>query len=267
MSIKLIAIDIDGTLIDSTHQLHQKNIDTLRKKSAEGVKIVLCSGRPMIGMLPFVEQLGLNVENEYTISYNGALVQHNSDQKTLIEHTLSHADFLKITQLGEKLKLKMHVLDRNHMYTPNRQISEYTVFDAYATQMPLQYCPLDEMPKTSFSKIMFVDKADLLKEAVLQIPAELYDEYTMLHSMPFFFEFLNKEASKGRAIRDLAQRLNIKQEEIMAIGDNENDLDMLTFAGIGVAMANASENAKKAADVITKSNDEQGVAHAIETWA
>ncbi|WP_245249705.1 sugar-phosphatase [Vagococcus allomyrinae] len=267
MPIKLIAIDIDGTLIDSNHQLHQQNIDALQKKAAEGVKIVLCSGRPMIGMLPFVEQLGLIAENEYTISYNGALVQHNADQKTLIEHTLSYADFQKITQLGQQLKLKMHILDRDYMYTPNRQISEYTVFDAYATQMPLQYCPLAEMPKTSYSKIMFVDQAELLERAIPQIPAELYNDYTMLHSMPFFFEFLNKEASKGRAVRDLAEMLNIQQHEIMAIGDNENDLDMLTYAGVGVAMANASDNAKKAANVITKSNDQQGVAYAVETWA
>lgn len=263
----MIAIDIDGTLIDSNHQLHKKNIDVLRKKAAEGVKIVLCSGRPMIGMLPFVEQLGLMAENEYTISYNGALVQHNSDKKTLIEHTLSYADFLKISELGQKLNLKMHILDLDYMYTPNRQISEYTVFDAYATQMPLHYCPLEEMPQTSFSKIMFVDKPELLETAIPQIPADLYDDYTMLHSMPFFFEFLNKKASKGRAIRDLANLLDIKQAEIMAIGDNENDLDMLAYAGIGVAMANASENAKKAANVITKSNDEQGVAYAVENWA
>lgn len=267
MSIKLIAIDIDGTLIDSNHQLHPATINALRKKAADGIKIVLCSGRPMIGMLPFVEQLGLLSENEYTISYNGALVQHNADQKTLIEHTLSHADFLRIAKIGQELNLKMHILDLEYMYTPNRHISEYTVFDSYATQMPLQYCPIEEMPQTTISKMMFVDQAERLEAAIQKLPAELYDDYTMLHSMPFFFEFLNKKASKGNAVRDLAAYLGIQQAEIMAIGDNENDLDMLTYAGIGVAMANASENAKKAADVITKSNDEQGVAYAVETRA
>lgn len=268
MSIKLIAIDIDGTLIDSNHQLSSEVSRVLQAKSAEGVKIVLCSGRPIIGMTPFVEELGLMTENQYTIGYNGSLVQHNGDLEVLVNHTLNYSDFEKIEALGREIQVKMHTLDLEKIYTPNKEISEFTVYESYATGVPLTYCPAEDMPQDMIiSKMMLCEKPEILAAAIKKIPQSFFEDYHLIHSMPFFFEVLNKAASKGNALRDLTTLLGIKPSEVMAIGDNENDLDMLEFAGIGVAMGNATPNVKAIADVITKSNDENGVAYAVETWA
>lgn len=268
MTIKLIAIDIDGTLIDDNHLLPKEVITALQKKSREGVKVVLCSGRPIIGMLPYVKQLDLLKENQYTIGYNGAAVIDNLDQSIIVDHTLTYDDYLIFEPLSRQLGVEMHTLDLTGMYTANRSISPYTVFDSHATQMPLHYCPAAEMdPEMHISKMMYCAEPDILSAAIKKIPATYFEEYHLVNSMPFFFEILNKKASKGQAVADLARRLGIKQSEVMTIGDNENDVDMLEYAGLAVAMGNATPNVKAVADYITKTNNEGGVAYAVETWA
>ena len=267
MTIKLIAIDIDGTLLDNQHQLLPEVSTTLKEKSAAGVKIVLCSGRPILGMLPYVEALGLNTTDEYTISYNGALVQHNGDQKVLIDHGLDYHDFLRFERLSRELGVRMQAVDLTTIYTPNKRISPYTVFDSYATGVPLVYAaPTEFAPETRFNKLTFSEEPELLDQALTQLPPGLEEEYYLVKSMPFYFDILNKHASKGRSLGELASYLGIKPEEVMAIGDNDNDVDMLHYAGVGIAMGNASTNAKAAATHITKTNQEAGVAHAIHTW-
>lgn len=268
MSIKLIAIDIDGTLIDDNHLLPVPVINSLKKKITEGVKVVLCSGRPIIGMLPFVKELGLDTADQYTISYNGALVQHNKDFSTLIQHTLTYEEFLAFEALSQELGVDIQVVDLEGIYTPSKEISPYTVFDAYATGMPLHYRAVTEFePKMLINKLMFCAEPDVLSEAIKKIPPHLFEEYYLVNSMPFYFEILNKQASKGQAVKELAEKLGFTAEEVMVIGDNENDVDMLEYAGLSIAMGNATPNVKANADHITKTNNENGVAYAVDTWA
>jgi len=114
--------------------------------------------------------------------------------------------------------------------------------------------------------MMMIDEPAILDAAIARLPQTFRDKYTTVKSSPFYFEILNKEASKGAAVANLAQHLGIKQEEIMAIGDNENDLSMIEYAGLGVAMGNAVPLIKEAANVVTATNDEHGVAEAIKKF-
>lgn len=133
--------------------------------------------------------------------------------------------------------------------------------------MDLCYRTPEEMTEDiKIVKMMMIDDAEVLDQGIAQIPKEYFERYTMVKSSPYFFEILNKQADKGAALKHLAQHLGIKQEEVMAIGDNENDLPMIEFAGIGVAMGNATENVKQIANVITASNNEHGVAKAVEKY-
>ena len=115
-------------------------------------------------------------------------------------------------------------------------------------------------------KIMFIDPEEVLEEAIKKIPQAIFEKYTVVRSAPFFLEFLNKASSKGTGVKALTEYLHIKQEEVICIGDAGNDLDMIQFAGLGVAMGNAFDEVKEAADYITKNNDEDGVAHVIEKF-
>ncbi len=111
-----------------------------------------------------------------------------------------------------------------------------------------------------------IDEPEILKAAIEKIPQHLFEEYTLVTSSPYYLEILNKDASKGSAVKELADHLGIKQEEVMAIGDAENDLSMLKFAGVSVAMGNATPEVKAVAKYEVASNAEDGVKEALERW-
>ncbi|MBM6615966.1 sugar-phosphatase [Desemzia sp. RIT804] len=268
MKISLIALDLDGTLLLPDRTVSPKVAETLAIARSKGIKLVLCSGRPLPGVLPLLEELDLQNEGDHVITYNGALVQQSNDGKILSHHTMDYEDFLEVDKLGREIGLHCHAVNDKGVYTTNKDISYYSVRESFLTTVPLRYRTAEEMdPTLLISKMMFVDPKEILEEAIPKIPTAFAEKYTLLRSEDFFLEVLNKSASKGQALRDLAAILNIPREEIMAIGDNGNDLDMLEFAGMGVAMDNASLAAKEASDYVTDSNAHDGVATAIEKFA
>ncbi|GGC81935.1 sugar-phosphatase [Enterococcus wangshanyuanii] len=264
MSVKLVAIDIDGTLLDSNRKITPKVKETLQKANKKGIYIVLCTGRPLPGVKDQLTELDLYGDNDYVITYNGSLVQATKTNKIISEYSLSHDDFLEIELMSRKVGTHLHTIDDKAIYTANRDIGKYTVHEAYLVDMPLKYRTVEEMtPDLSIIKMMMIDEPEILDKAISQLPEEFSNKYTTVKSTDFYYEILNKEASKGNALAKLADHLGIKQSEVMAIGDNENDLSMIEYAGIGVAMGNATENVKQAADVHTSSNDEDGVAEVL----
>ena len=268
MKISLIALDLDGTLLLPDRTVSPKVAETLAIARSKGIKLVLCSGRPLPGVVTLLEELNLQNEGDHVITYNGALVQQSNDGKILAHHTMDYEDFLEVDDLARETGIHCHAVNDTGVYTTNKDISYYSVRESFLTTVPLRYRTAEEMdPSLLISKIMFVDPKEILEEAISKIPAAFAEKYTLLRSEDFFLEVLNKSASKGQALRDLAAILNIPREEIMAIGDNGNDLDMLEFAGMGVAMGNASLAAKEASDYVTDSNVHDGVATAIEKFA
>ena len=113
---------------------------------------------------------------------------------------------------------------------------------------------------------MMIDEPEILQKAIDNLPEDLYEKYTVVRSAPYFLEFLNKEANKGTGVGMLADHLGIKKEEVICVGDAGNDLHMIEYAGLGVAMENATDDVKEKAGYITKSNNEDGVAHVIEKF-
>lgn len=265
MSIKLIAIDIDGTLIDSNRQIVPEVATALQKAKAQGVKIVLCTGRPITGVSNFLKELDISGPDNYVITYNGSLVE-TADGKTLVRHSLTYDDFLYIEMMSRKLDIPLHTHLANppRLVCTNRNIPKYSVFEAFLVNIPLLYrAPEEITPDESIIKMMYIDEAPNLERALANLPADFYEKYTCVRSEKFFFEILNKNASKGQALLDLAAHLGLDVSDTMAIGDNENDLSMIEAAGIGVAMGNAVQIVKDSANFITKTNNEAGVAFAI----
>lgn len=266
--IKLIAIDIDGTLLNEKHMLSDRVKEALKKKRQEGVYIVLCTGRPILGVQEYLKALELNEPDNYVITFNGALVQKTDTKEILAHHTLDIHDYYKINTLAMELGLHMHTETTEAMYTSNRDISPYTVIESGMTNMPLHYRTPEEMDKEMVvSKMMMIDDPQLLSKRIPDIPSDYTDTYEFVQSAPYFLEILNKQATKGNALKDLTERLGLQPEEVMAIGDNMNDYTMIEYAGTGVAMGNAVDGIKEIANEITKTNAEDGVAYAIETWA
>lgn len=261
MSIQLVAIDIDGTLLNSKRELTPRVIEAVKHATSKGIAIVLCTGRPLLGVNPLLETLELYKENDFVITYNGSLVQETLSKKIISQYGLSHTDFLAIDDMARQVGVHCHSIDHHAIYTTNRDIGKYTVHEAFLVDMPLKYRTREEMTADmNLVKMMMIDEAEILDQAIPRIPETFKEKYTTVKSAPFYYEILHKQASKGNALQQLATHLRLTPQEIMAIGDNENDLSMLTFAGTSVAMANATDAVKACATMHTASNDEDGVA-------
>jgi len=262
---KLIAIDIDGTLINDNEEITPRVKDTIRSVREKEIKVVLVTGRPIGGVKNIIKQLGLNEEDDYVITYNGAFVQNTNTGEIVDQNFLTYDDLVTLYNLSIDLDSPMHYFDINHIYTPSKEINKYTIYEAYANEIPLFYKPVDEVSKDmQIPKIMFIDEPERLDKTIKAIPRTVKDKYMMVKSAPFFFEILHPKVSKGLALKQLTEMLSIQPENIMSIGDGDNDVSMIEFTGYGVAMANASQAVRKIADYHTLSNEEDGVAHAIE---
>ena len=267
MKYKLIALDIDGTLINSSLQLTESVKNTIAKAKAEGVKVVLCTGRPLKGVEKFLDELNLKEDGDYAATFNGALVQNTFTESPICHLTLNYENLVDLYNLSLEVGSRSHFYDTKTLYTFNKDVSDYTVVESYLTGAHLNITTIEDISKDiSMSKFMMIDHPEILDECIKKIPKSYFEKYTIVRSMPFFLEFLNKEANKGSGIERLAAELGIKQEEVICVGDAENDKHMIEYAGLGVAMGNATSQIKDIADYITLSNDDDGVAHVINKF-
>ncbi len=251
MAIKLIAIDMDGTLLLPDHTISPAVKNAIAAARARGVNVVLTTGRPYAGVHNYLKELHMEQPGDYCITYNGALVQKAADGSTVAQTALSYDDYRFLEKLSREVGSHFHALDRTTLYTANRDISYYTVHESFVATIPLVFCEAEKMdPNTQFLKVMMIDEPAILDQAIARIPQEVKEKYTVLKSAPYFLEILDKR----------------KPEEIMAIGDQENDIAMIEYAGVGVAMDNAIPSVKEVANFVTKSNLEDGVAFAIEKY-
>ncbi|MEH2922019.1 sugar-phosphatase [Samsonia erythrinae] len=267
MSVKLIAIDMDGTLLTPENRISPAVKAAIAAAREQGVQVVLATGRPYIGVERYLMELDLQQEGCYCITNNGALVQRTSNGDCVAQTTLSFDDYLHFEALASKLGVHFHALDFNFVYTANKDISPYTIHESHLTGMPLKYRAVEEMDRSlTFPKVMMIDDPEILDRAISQIPPEDFERYTIMKSAEYYLEILDKRVNKGEGVRMLAEHLNIPRESVMTLGDQENDLAMLEYAGLGVAMGNAVESVKAVSQFVTKTNREDGVAYAIEKF-
>lgn len=266
MPIKLVAVDIDGTLLTSNRTITPEVYQAVQDAKTAGVKVVITTGRPIAGVTQLLSELNLCDEGDYVITFNGGLVQDTSSGQELVKETISYDDYLDIELLARKLGVHMHAITKDGIYTANRNIGRYTIHEAQLVSMPVFYRTPEEMADKEIVKIMFIDEPEVLDAAIANIPADYHDRFGLVKSQPFYLEIVNKTVSKGNAIKHLADKLSIDMSQTMAIGDEENDRAMLEVVAVPVVMANGNPELKKIAKHITLSNDESGVAHAIKTW-
>lgn len=268
MVIKLVTIDLDGTLFGEkfNKNISMENKEAIRKAKENGCKIVIATGRPIVGVLPVLEQLGMNTNNDYVIVYNGALVYNVGTKEIVHSSIISGADIKKI--YNESIRLNANF----HAFTENEDLitdvgNPYTDVECRFNEINYTITDVNEIcDNDKFLKAMIVGDEATLDFAQDNIKEIFKENYTMIRSADIFLEFLNMNSDKGYAMLALAKHLNIDIKETMAIGDAGNDLLMIKLAGVGVAMANAYDYVKAEADFITLSNYEHGVAYAIKKY-
>lgn len=263
--IKLITIDVDGTLVTPLKRLTKANIRAIDKARDAGVHIALASGRPYSGMKDLVKKLGLVEEGNFTVCQNGSYIFDNKTHE-VISGTFQNINDIKIIdELVKDFDVEVSAMDHTSFYTRYSKPNFYTRMDAKISKLALQTITYDEISDDhNFGRILIMGSKRAMDKLISNMPKELTENYYAVKTAPFLIEVMNKKTNKGYAIMTMAEELSIKQEEVMSIGNEKNDIPMLEQAGFAVAMANAVSELKPHADFITKSNLKSGVGYAIE---
>ncbi|OBT13513.1 HAD family hydrolase [Vibrio sp. UCD-FRSSP16_10] len=263
---KLIAIDMDGTLLDDNKIITARNKQAIIDAKKQGVTVVLASGRPLQGMLDSLEQLQMNTNEDYVLCYNAALIKNVGSGDVISQSLVSGQDAKRIADYAKQQNCHYHAFSQQHgLIAPKN--SHYTQHEANINGLDLTIMDFDTLDdKHPIIKIMLVDPVEILQPIVDAIPQTFKDDYSVVRSAPFFLEFSNPASNKGTGVQALAQHLGIKQTEVMCIGDAGNDHAMLEYAGLAVAMQNADAQTQSLAQYITDSNNDSGVAKAIEKF-
>lgn len=262
---KLIALDMDGTLLNEDKKISEENYLAIKKAKEKGVKVVLATGRPIKGIERYLDKLGLISNEDYCVTYNGSLVVNTGTKEVLTQVLLNSEDVHYLYDLSKKLDINIHALTTSGCITP--ELSKYTELEIKMNEIPfteIDFHTIDDT--TSVVKVMFVGEENKLSSVIENLPEEVYEKYTVVRSAPYFLEFLDKNVNKGAGVKSLAEKLGINQHEVICVGDAGNDIHMIEYAGLGVAMGNAFPEAKKVANYITYSNEEDGVAHVIDKF-
>jgi Cof subfamily protein (haloacid dehalogenase superfamily) len=271
--IRLIAIDIDGTLLDPLFQISLRNTAALRTVHQAGVEIILATGRRHDYALPVAQELGFPV---WLISSNGALIRSSEGETFYADRLPRQAAITLIRHMEEFRGNAVLTFDRpghdalvlERVEELNQSISRWIENNSEFIQYvsPLEDALAHEDP----IQAMFCGRVARMEQAQARLAAAKFlDQITILrtqydHRDLLILDILNRDCSKGHALRRWAEHHAISPPQIMAIGDNYNDLEMLEFAGLPVVMGNASEELRQSGWKVTASNAESGVAQALE---
>lgn len=268
-AIRLIISDIDGTILDTQHQVDPELKDIIPLLNREQIPFVLASARSPLGMEPIARELGLG--DNPLACYNGALVIKGDPQayETIIEHPL---DKKEIRTFLELVKAEFPSVSIN-LYSGKDWIADrldkWVQIEAAITgeQPVIQNILLPVLDALiPIHKLLLIDEAPVIQKLHDYLQTLDFSKTAFYLSKDNYMEVTAKHVSKEQALYELAQHYQVPLEEVMTVGDNFNDLPMLRLAGLGVAMDNAPEAVKNEAKAVTKSNNEHGVAEAIKEY-
>lgn len=257
-------MDLDDTLLRDDLTISPRTVQAIRKAREQGVKFTIATGRMAISARPYVEQLGLDVP---VITYHGALIQEALSGKVLYRQVIPIALAMEIAEkmLSRGIYAQVYLRDRVLVRELGPYSSQYARLAAVRIEPGDLLRVLAAEPE-GVEKILIIGNEPDLDALALLLRSEFGERIHITKSKPNFLEMVDISVHKGAALAALAERFGIRREEVMAIGDSFNDIEMIEYAGLGVAMGNARPEVQKAADVVTGTNMEDGVAQAIERY-
>jgi Cof subfamily protein (haloacid dehalogenase superfamily) len=267
MKYKLMAVDIDGTLLNSNSELTAHTQETIIKAVDKGLIFTIATGRPIIGVQPLGEQLGFDMP---FITYNGAMVLTGKSKRIIFNQTMNPDDARMIFNKGDELGITTVLWSNNRLYANryDERVTEYAKISGATPEIAE-----NKVFNEGVTKLIWYDEVERINEIKNKVydminPGKTSEDSSFIAhtSRPYFLEFVDRKASKAIAMEKLGKHYNIKREEMIAIGDGFNDLSMIEYAGLGIAMGNAPDEIKNKASFVTLSNDEDGLAHAIEKF-
>ena len=274
MKYKILVLDLDGTLTNSKKEITKPTLEALLDIQKKGVKVVLASGRPTVGVLPLAKQLHMDEYGSYVLSFNGARITDCYTEEIVSNRLLPKNVYRPAFELAKKYAqygVDLITYDEAGIGT-NRIISgfkpnKYTQLEADINHIPIDM--VEDLPSYvtwDINKLLgtgepeYIDR--LRKDAIGHFGSDL----GIYCSDPFFLELVSPGVDKASSMDILLKKLGLSRAEMVCIGDGYNDISMIEAAGLGVAMANAQPDVLEAADYVTKSNNEDGVVAVIDKF-
>lgn len=264
---KLIAVDLDGTLVRSDQSISQRTIDTLVHLQKMGVKVTVASGRPTYGTAHVADTLRLDEFGGYVMSYNGGEIYDWSTKSRMHAQTLNKDIIPYIYIYAKEHGLPvMTYFDKE--VVSEVEDDEYINYSVMRNRMTLRR--VDDFVTTvqgaDIVKCIIVGDPTLLPAMETELRETLKGKAGVFRSEPFFLEMVPEGIDKAKGLSILLNKIGVKREELIAFGDGYNDISMIEFAGMGVAMENAAKEIKNAADFVTRSNNDDGIVYALEKF-
>ncbi|MBC2102871.1 HAD family phosphatase [Listeria marthii] len=275
MTTQAIILDIDGTLLNDDKKISTETKKALITAQQNGVKLILASGRPTTGMHLYAEQLEMEKYHGLLVSYNGAKVVDCQTKEELFNQALTVAEGKAVLEHMKNFEVKVMIDKDDYMYVND-------VFDCYVSYKGeeiniIQYesrggnfklCEKDDLAAFldyRISKILTAGDPAYMQENYQAMMAPFKDSLNCVFTADFYFEFTAQGIDKAKALDTVLTPMGISPENIIAFGDGHNDITMVEYAGTGIAMSNAVPELKAAASSITLSNNEDGIAHVLNS--
>lgn len=275
MGLKAIIMDIDGTLVDGkTQQIPPLTKKILLELQEKGIKLVLASGRPINGMVHLASELEMDQHHGLCVCFNGAKVVDVENMEVLFNQAMTVAMGKAILNHMKKFDVRPLIVKGEYAYVKDVYDcfveiggSPFNIVNHEAHDNNFKLCEVDDLETFAdypLNKILVIGEADYLKEHYKEMVEPFTETCNAMFTAPFYYEYTDKGIDKVKALETVLSQLGVTSEDCISFGDAQNDIGMIKWARIGVAMGNATDETKEAADEITDANTDEGIAHSLE---
>lgn len=263
MKYRMIVLDLDGTLTNDNKEITPRTFDSLMEAQRRGVRIVLASGRPTYGIVPLARELNLEEYDGYILAYNGGSIISCRTGETVFNQVLEPS--LVPLLHKEAVAAGMEILTyQGEAIAASHKKNKYVLHEAFINKMPvIEYEDFPSQVRHPVNKCLIVGDPKPLHELEKALAGKYPGTLSVYRSSGFFLECVPPGIEKSNSLDKLVTSLGLDRSEVIAVGDGYNDIGLIRYAGLGVAMANASREVQDEADYITWSNQEDGVAHVV----
>lgn len=265
MKYKLLVLDVDGTLLNNEKEISKRTLSTLLKAQHTGIRIVLASGRPTSGLLPLAKALEMGNFGGYIVSYNGAQIINAENGEVMFDKRINPELIPYLEKKARKNNFSIFTYHDEYLLTDNADnvhirreawLNNLRIMEEEEFSIAIDFAPC--------KCVLVSDDEEALRGLEAHWKRRLDGVLDVFPSEPYFLEVVPCGVDKANTLGVLMEQLGVKREEVIAIGDGVADVTMLQLAGKSVAMGHAQDSVKVCADYVTASNEEDGVAQAVE---
>lgn len=267
MVYEMLVLDLDGTLTNSRKEITEPTKKALIEIQEAGKKVVLASGRPINGVQPLADALELGRFGSYILSFNGARITQCSTGEIIYNKTIPHDVIEPIYQIAKQYKDVDIITYQGDEIISGLQPNQYTEKERMINKMKIK--PVEHFSEYidfPVNKLLIPGEPVILEEMMEVLKAKFHSLLNIYRSEPFFLEIMPQKIDKAYTLQKLLSSIGLSADQMICCGDGYNDLSMIEYAGLGVAMENAQSIVKEKADYITRSNDEDGVLYVINQF-